>query len=471
MDSGDIRHRPLYRARSFDHLKREICKRVEPEIWFKGLEVYDKFKNGWKSHLKRRGGLINNRREKNSPSNVVGEKEVLTAMFIPPSKDSLLLKFIEEEEEKMSGDMEWRVKLIEQSGVPLGLHFIPKFPLLEGCPRGTECILCHNTGIKCKKRGVVYLATCLWCKKGLEPLTTCPNQDLLLLQALGAGKQSDDEVLEQKTTTHSASALQPVGMNGMNKEDPGGGSDRTVDMDEMNKKDSPGGRVVVEDGEVVSVSQEPVQMTASYVGETARPWRERVREHQLNLKNGNPKSFIISHWLEAHPTSVEAPEFEWKIVDSYSDALRRQLCEGLHILETGSLNKRLEFHNNIICRMRVSSSSSDMTEKELQMELEKKRDFSARIKKFISVMANLSTAIEIKKQNSDEQLVPNQIFCSRSIKTYLKRKRSDMDTSTLFQIGEKSKSSTWRKIRRLRRRKATIPTLMTLQMTRSHRRK
>ena len=242
MDSGDIRYRPLYRARSFDHLKREICKRVEPEIWFKGLEVYDKFKNGWKSHLKRRGGLINNRREKNSPSNVVGEKEVLTAMFIPPSKDSLLLKFIEEEEEKMSGDMEWRVKLIEQSGVPLGHHFIPKFPLLEGCPRGTECILCHNTGIKCKKRGVVYLATCLWCKKGLEPLTTCPNQDLLLLQALGAGKQSDDGVLEQKTTTHkrisagifknggkrrelshSASALQPVGMNGMNKEDPGGG--------------------------------------------------------------------------------------------------------------------------------------------------------------------------------------------------------------------------------------------------------
>ena len=48
----------------------------------------------------------------------------------------------------------------------------------------------------------------------------------------------------------------------------------------------------------------------SYIGETARPWRERVREHQLNLKNGNPKSFIISHWLDAHPMSVEPPEFE-----------------------------------------------------------------------------------------------------------------------------------------------------------------
>ena len=121
-----------------------------------------------------------------------------------------------------------------------------------------------------------------------------------------------------------------------------------------------GGGVSTEESNVGTLTNtgEPDRMTASYIGETVRPWRERVREHQLNLRNGNHKSFIISHWLEAHPMSVEAPEFEWNVVDAYGDALRHHLCEGLQIMEAGSLNKRLEFHNNIICRMRVSASDS-----------------------------------------------------------------------------------------------------------------
>ena len=440
LSPDDSRYRPLYRARSFDHLRREVCKRIEPKVWFKGIEVYDEFKNGWKSSLKPRRGWINNFKNKKAPNNEHSEKEILTAMFVPPSKDSLLIKYIEEEEEKMVGDMQWRVKLIEQSGVPLGRYFISKFPLLEGCPRGTECILCHNTGIKCSKRGVVYKATCTWCKRGTEPLSTCSNPDLLLLQALGAGKQLDDEECsydvikdtnveakgERTKTSHIASigALQPDGMDDMNNGTPGGEVERTVDMNGMNKVPSRGGDRVS-------------SKILSYIGETARPWRERVREHQLNLKNGNPKSFIISHWLDAHPMSVEPPEFEWKVVDAYSDALRRQLCEGLQILETGSLNKRLEFHNNNLCRMRVSSSNSDLTEKELQRELDKKKEFNGRIKKFISVMSKLSTAIEIKKKNVQNHPMNNLIFCSRSnrgaqfpIKTPLKRKRSEMDTST-----------------------------------------
>ena len=32
----------------------------------------------------------------------------------------------------------------------------------------------------------------------------------------------------------------------------------------------------------------------SYIGETARPLRERVIEHMSNLKNGSMKSFIIA---------------------------------------------------------------------------------------------------------------------------------------------------------------------------------
>ena len=72
------------------------------------------------------------------------------------------------------------------------------------------------------------------------------------------------------------------------------------------------------------------------------------------LKNGNIGSFQINHWLEKHHTSICAPEFKWSVLDKYKDALRRQLCEGLYILESGSLNEKLEFNRNIICRLDVT---------------------------------------------------------------------------------------------------------------------
>ena len=98
-------------------------------------------------------------------------KETLAVMFIPPSVNSLLLQKIMEAEEKLAPEMDWNVKLIEQSGIPLGMTFIPKFPLLQGCPRGMDCKLCENTGIKCNKKGVIYRATCKWCKHQSDSLT------------------------------------------------------------------------------------------------------------------------------------------------------------------------------------------------------------------------------------------------------------------------------------------------------------
>ena len=87
----------------------------------------------------------------------------------------------------------------------------------------------------------------------------------------------------------------------------------------------------------------------TYVGETFRPFRERVCEHYQNLRSGKMGSFIINHWMDKHDTSLQAPEFKWKILDRYTDPLRRQLCEGIYILQAGTLNKKNEFDNNLIC--------------------------------------------------------------------------------------------------------------------------
>ena len=77
-----------------------------------------------------------------------------------------------------------------------------------------------------------------------------------------------------------------------------------------------------------------------------------------------------------------APEFKWKILDSYKDALRRQLCEGLYILEAGALNKKVEFNRNIICRLE-SPVDTLVTNKQLKQEINRRRTYNEKIACFI----------------------------------------------------------------------------------------
>ena len=134
----------------------------------------------------------------------------------------------------------------------------------------------------------------------------------------------------------------------------------------------------------------------SYIGETSRPLRERVWEHNQNLRNGSTKSFILSHWMDAHSGSNEPPEFKWTIMDSYTDALRRQLAEGLLILKSGVLNKKLEFNNNLICRMEARTNGA-LSEKELQKELSERKAYNEKLKNFICDKASASDVFNLKK--------------------------------------------------------------------------
>ena len=98
LPEGDIRFKPLYRARCFDQLRRDIAKKVEGSTWYKGIEVYDKFRNDWKSSIKYHGMRMDRKRSCKNKSRLLGggimkkeDNEVKCAMFIPPSENSLLL--------------------------------------------------------------------------------------------------------------------------------------------------------------------------------------------------------------------------------------------------------------------------------------------------------------------------------------------------------------------------------------------
>ena len=96
-----------------------------------------------------------------------------------------------------------------------------------------------------------------------------------------------------------------------------------------------------------------------YVGETSHPVRERIIEHMDNLRLWSQTSLIITHWMLEHSTQTKPPEFNFKVLSAYPDALRRQISEGLNILDTGILSKKLESSQNKIHRMLTSKEYWD----------------------------------------------------------------------------------------------------------------
>ena len=51
-------------------------------------------------------------------------------------------------------------------------------------------------------------------------------------------------------------------------------------------------------------------------------------------------------------------------------------------MEEGALNRKNEFNNNMICRMRAMLKDT-MSEKELQKELEARKEYNDRLRSFV----------------------------------------------------------------------------------------
>ena len=174
-----------------------------------------------------------------------------------------------------------------------------KFPIIHGCPKGEECSICENKGVKCVPKSVVYIGTCKQCSH------------------------------------------------------------------------------VVDDA-----------IRAVYIGETARPWRDRIWEHFDKAKDLKPDSIVVQHWAEQHGTQSECPAFEFKILNKFKDPLRRQICEAICIQDQGTLNRKSEFNTNELCRLEARKHWRDM-ESQLRSEAESKTAFINKLQNFVDVMDNV----------------------------------------------------------------------------------
>ena len=180
-----------------------------------------------------------------------------------------------------------------------------------------------------------------------------------------------------------------------------------------------------------------------YVGETARPLRERAIEHERNKINWNPQSYQIAHWMEHHYNDAECPEFQFEIISQYTDPLRRQLSEALYILKPGTLNKKMEFNSNEICRLLPSKNSWDL-EKEMITDSRERGLFKKRIAEFISTKSGKGGQLNKCDAIAENLLkpVPNRKCNSRYLKNLPKpqpRKRIKllMDCSTPINVARR----------------------------------
>ena len=84
------------------------------------------------------------------------------------------------------------------------------------------------------------------------------------------------------------------------------------------------------------------------------------------------KVVFITHWMNEHPLEVVCPEIKFETVVTYSDPLRRQICEAVYIAREGSLNRKSEYNSNELCSLSSTESYKDQLQR-WQDECESKR--------------------------------------------------------------------------------------------------
>ena len=125
-----------------------------------------------------------------------------------------------------------------------------------------------------------------------------------------------------------------------------------------------------------------------YIGESSRPLRLRVKEHYKNLENLKIESFMLQHWMDCHGDSMVPPEFQFKVISSYKDSMSRQLSEALLIEKEGSLNRKMEYGSNHICRLESSVSGWEQ-ERIGELEAWTKANRISNLKCFVSTIQNV----------------------------------------------------------------------------------
>ena len=88
---------------------------------------------------------------------------------------------------------------------------------------------------------------------------------------------------------------------------------------------------------------------------------------------------MVKHWLETHQEEETCPEFRFKIVGNFKDALSRQVAEAvmIHYSKDILLNSKNEYNTNCLARVKVDESRYEQKNRERMEALEEAKEKEA----------------------------------------------------------------------------------------------
>ena len=175
LDEKDPKFMKLYRNKMDGFEERVKLKAVAKSSWYSDGSLKDPWRDEGKFRIRRRGQ--NKRRGDNHTYKKLPKPPTTRNMFVPSSEGALLLKKLEEIEENLGKESNWKPKLVEKSGVALINLFKTRIPIIKGCPLGADCKICDGDAVKCSVKGSVYKVECLNC---LEQMTDDSNKNPLV---------------------------------------------------------------------------------------------------------------------------------------------------------------------------------------------------------------------------------------------------------------------------------------------------
>ena len=120
-------------------------------VWLKDGSLKDPFRNDWKRRIRRRPKTDQKIEQMFS---IGREKETTAPLFIPPTPNAELLKLIIKAVMESGKGMDWKFKIMEQSERPSLSFFLKSVPILSGCPKGDDCIVCDGKATKSTPRAL-----------------------------------------------------------------------------------------------------------------------------------------------------------------------------------------------------------------------------------------------------------------------------------------------------------------------------
>jgi len=242
-----------------------------------------------------------------------------------------------------------------------------KFPIISGCPKATVCRACkEGDGLVCSKKNVVYEAECRMCSQKISNITeNVGNSDFK------RNDMSEDPNCEAGSNVAILGEEDAIELSGCPIDQIGrGGNIKMCPSEHIDR----GGNIKFQSSKDVSKQ--------IYVGETSRVLRLRSEEHINKARRFERDSFIINHWFETHPDMDAPPEFNFKLLRCFKEAFGRQIFEAIMILDKGTLNSKLEYGINQICRLDNMETEWDTAEEQRRL-WEERKEYNQKLKSFI----------------------------------------------------------------------------------------